>query len=80
MGIDQIFVLNYLINRRVAKRNGKMVLFIDMKAAFASVDRNSLMESMRKRGVKERLVARCEEVLRETTSRVRIEEKKGDRF
>lgn len=65
----------------MVKRNGKIVvLFIDMKAAFDSVDRDSLMESMRKRGVKEGLVARCEEVLRETTSRVRVEEKEGDRF
>jgi len=36
---------------------------------------------MRKRGVKEGLrVVRCEEVLRETVSRVRMEEEKGGRF
>lgn len=33
--IDQIYVINYLINKRVVKRKGKLtVLFLDIKAAF----------------------------------------------
>lgn len=49
--IDQIFVLNYLINKRVAERSRRMVvMFIDTKVAFDSVDRNILVERMRKRG------------------------------
>lgn len=33
--INQIYVINYLINKRVVKRKGKLVvLFLDIKAAF----------------------------------------------
>lgn len=79
--IDQIYVTNYLINKRVAKKKDKMIaLFIDMKAAFDSVDREILMESMRRRRVREGLVERCEQVLMETVSRVRVGEKEGKRF
>ncbi|CAK9799089.1 Transposon TX1 uncharacterized 149 kDa protein [Anthophora plagiata] len=58
--IDNIYVLNYLINRQVARKGGKMwVLFVDLKAAFDSVDREVLIESMRNAGVREGLVRRC---------------------
>lgn len=56
-----------------------VVLFMD-KAAFDSVDRKILLESMRKRGVKGGLVVRCEEMLKETVSRVKVGEKEGERF
>lgn len=64
---NNIYVLNYLINKRVTAKKGKMVImFIDVKAAFDSVDRGRLVEAMRKEGVREGLVKRCEGVLRET--------------
>lgn len=41
--INNIYVLNYLINKQVIKKEGKiMVHFIDIKAAFDSVDREIL--------------------------------------
>lgn len=53
------------------ERKGKMVvLFVDIKAAFDSMDREVLMEEMRKRGVREGLVVRYKEVLRETVGMV----------
>lgn len=53
------------------ERKGKMVvLFVDIKAAFDSMNREILMEGMRKRGVREELVVRCKEVLRETVDMV----------
>lgn len=57
-----------------------VVLFVDLKTAFDSVDRGKLIEAMRERGVREGLVRRCEEVLRETISRVNVRDKEGDRF
>ncbi|XP_039310271.1 secreted RxLR effector protein 78-like [Solenopsis invicta] len=73
--------LIYMINKRVAVRKGKMVvLYIDLKAAFDSVDREILIQMMRERGVKESLVVRCEEVLEETLSRVRVGKKVGENF
>lgn len=56
-----------MINKRVAKKKKKMVVaFVDMKAAFDLVDREILVESMMKRGVREGLVMRCEKMLEET--------------
>lgn len=53
------------------EKKGKMVvLFVDIKAAFDSMDREVLMEEMRKRGVGEGLVVRCKKVLRETVGMV----------
>jgi len=70
--MDNIFVLNYLINRQIGKKRGKLIaVFVDLKAAFDSVDRRILLDAMRERGVREGLVERVTEVLRETKSRVR---------
>lgn len=38
------------------------------------------MEAMRKKGVREELVERCEKVLRETVSKVKVGEKEGGKF
>lgn len=57
--IDQIYALNYLINRQLRKEKGKMaVIFIDLKAAFDSVDKEMLIKTMRARGMREELVDR----------------------
>lgn len=46
--MDNIYVLNYLINRQLEKKGGSLVLlFVDMKAAFDSVDRGILVRAMR---------------------------------
>ena len=57
-----------------------VVLFVDMKAAFDSVDREVLLRAMRGKGVREQLVVRCEEILRETTCRVRVGDEERERF
>lgn len=43
-----------------------------MKAAFDTMSRKTIVEAIKERGVREELVERIEEVLRETRSRVRI--------
>lgn len=71
--MDNIFVLKYLINRQLKKKGGKLIaLFVDLKAAFDTVSRKTVVEAMKERGVRKELVERIEEVLRETRSRVRI--------
>lgn len=57
-----------------------VVLFVDLKAAFDSVDREVLVRAMRGKGVREELVVRCEEILRETTCRVRVGDEERERF
>ena len=49
--VDHIYTLNYLINRQVGRMVRKLiVLFVAMKAAFDSVDREVLIKAMRGRG------------------------------
>ena len=79
--MDNVYVLNYMINRRTEKTGGKMVaLFIDLKAAFDSVDREVLWRAMEERGVSEDLRRRIEEIYAETRSRVRVGGEEGESF
>lgn len=74
--MDNIYALNYLINRQIDRGKGKMIiLFVDLKAAFDSVDRGLLTETIRRRGVREDLVKKYEGALRETVNRVKEDEK-----
>jgi len=55
--VDSIYVLNYIVNRQIERKEGKLVaVFIDLKAAFDSVDRKILLRSMRRGGIREGLV------------------------
>lgn len=74
------YFLSYLINRQLKRDKGLIALFIDLKAAFDSVDREVLVKAMRERGVKEGLVARVEDVLRETKCRIRTGRQCGEGF
>jgi len=79
--MDQIYALNYLINRQLGKKGGKMTaLFVDLRAAFDSVDRETVIRAMKDRGIREGLVRRVIEVMKETRSRVRISERTGEEF
>lgn len=78
--MDNVFVINYLINRQIGRKGGKLVaLFVDLKAAFDSVDREVLVGTMRECGIREGLTVR-EQVIRETRSRVRIGKEIGESF
>ena len=57
-----------------------VAFFIDLKAAFDSVERGKLIEAMRERKVRGSLIARCEDVLSETRNRIRIGEERGENF
>jgi len=57
-----------------------MALFVDLKAAFDSVDREVLMETMREKEIREGLIKKVEELLRETKSRVKVRNGMGENF
>lgn len=57
-----------------------VAIFVDLRAAFDSVDRGELIKAMRKRGVREGLTERIEELLRETKSGVRVGGGMGESF
>lgn len=79
--LDSIYVLNYVANRQISRKWGKLiVLFIDLRAAFNSVDKGGLIGTMRKKGIREGLIRRVEKVLMETKSRVRVGGELGRSF
>lgn len=47
-------------------------MFVDLKAAFDSVDRGMLIKTIRERRIREGLIERLEEVIRDTKSKVRM--------
>lgn len=51
-----------------------------MKAAFDSVDRGVLIKAMRKRGIREELVERVEEIMKKTKSKIRTGESIRENF
>lgn len=57
-----------------------VVLFVDLRAAFDTVNREILWKMMRERGIREELVRKCEDMLRETRNRVRIGEERSEQF
>lgn len=68
--IDNVYVFNYLINK-LGKGKKLVVIFVDLKAIFDTVDRSRVScETMKARGIRERLIGRAKEALRETRSRM----------
>lgn len=53
-----------------------VVLFVDLRAVFDTVNREILLKTMRERGVREELEKRCEKVVRETMNTVRIKRRR----
>lgn len=61
--IDNIYVLNFLVNRQLQRKKGFVVAtFVDLKVAFDSVGRKIMMQALRRRGVRERLKSKIEEI------------------
>lgn len=51
-----------------------------MKATFDSVNRETLLSAMRERGVREGIVKKCGEVIRETVGKVKIGKRERRKF
>lgn len=55
-----------------------VAVFIDLKVAFDSVERELLLKKMERRGVRERLVRTVDEIYKETKNRVKMEGETGE--
>lgn len=64
---DNIYVLNYLVNRQLGKRGRLVALFVYLKAVFNSVHRKINSTTMRRRGIKKGITERVVELLRKTS-------------
>lgn len=69
--INNVYTLNYVVERGMKRGEKVMAMCVDLKAAFDSVDRGILARSLEERGVSERLRARIIEIYEETRSVVR---------
>lgn len=63
---------NTLQSVRRDRTKRMIAFFVDLKAAFDSVNRTILWEAMKKREVREGLVRRCGNLYRETKTRVKV--------
>jgi len=78
---DAIYVINYIVNREIASKRGKVfAFFADLKAAFDKVDRTKLREMLKKAGVDEQLRKRIMETYGETKNRVKVGRGKSEEF
>jgi len=77
--MDNIYVLNYLINRQLGKGKKVVAMFVDLKAVFDTVDRKVLYRVMKERGIREGL-ERVREMLRETKNKIKVEEESEESF
>lgn len=78
--LDNVYVVN-VINRQLSRKRGSLTMtFVDLKAVFNSMDKGALIEVMKRRGIRGRLITRVEELLRETQSRVKVGEDMNEKF
>lgn len=68
---NNVYVLNYLLNRQLRKGKKVITMFVDLKAAFNTMDKDVLGRAMREKGIREGVVVRVEKALRKTRIRVR---------
>lgn len=81
--INNIYTLNYVVKKDITKGNICMLIvatFVDLKAAFNSVDKGVLGRSLEERGVSVRLRKIIMEIYEKTRSVVRVGEKVGKKF
>lgn len=79
--LDNVYVVNYLINRQLSRKRGSLTMtFVDLKAVFNSMVKRALIEAMKRRRIRSRLITRVEELLRETQSRVKVGEDMNEKF
>lgn len=76
--MDNIYVINYIVNIQLGIGKKAMALFMDLRAAFDSMDKRVLYKATREGWIREGLIERVKEVL--TKQRAVKEEKTGKNF
>lgn len=69
--IDSRYILNSFIQESILNRKKLSVLFIDLRKALQSVDRNRLWENMKKMEIKEDLINCCKDIYKTTPMQIR---------
>lgn len=64
--IDNIYVLQYVVEKKLRKKGGKVYgFFVDLRTAFDSVNRDELWETMQRKGIRKGLIERIKEIYQE---------------
>lgn len=78
---DHIFVLNSLIGNRLRRKGHKLYMaFVDFKTAFDEIDRELLLEKLKKIGVNGKMLKMIGEIYRKTENEVITSEGITDSF
>ena len=80
--MDAVYIVNYVVNRKLSKKGGKIVFafFANLKAAFDNVNRKLLNEMMRKMKIENNLRHRVMETYKETRNIVKVGNRKSEEF
>ena len=79
--LDNIYILKQSIDKEISQPGGKVyAMFIDLKAAFDSLDRNELWRCMRKRGIKIDLIYKIVQIFTETKCQVKVKDVHSEIF
>lgn len=79
--IDNIMILNYVVNREIKEKGGKLyTFFADLTAAFDKVNREKLSKILEEKGVSRRLRTRIDEIYEETRNRVKVNGEISEKF
>lgn len=79
--IDNIYTLNWLVEREIKKKGGKLyAFFADLRSAFDMLDREKLWKVMEKKGVDKELTEKIKEVYEETVCSVKVNGEETKRF
>lgn len=78
--IDNIYILNHIVQKAKIEKRKVYSIFVDLKAAFDTVNREKLWKVMEEVGISEGLIERIKELYKETKSNVRTEEGNTEEF
>lgn len=79
--MDAVYVLNYIVNREIAKKKGRLfAFFVDLKAAFDKVDRDKLDQELTRLKIRTQLRERIMEIYKETRNIVKIGNRRSKEF
>lgn len=73
--MDNVYVLQHVIKKKVQKKGRIFGFFMDLKAAFDKVDRKELWKGMEEKGIRTGLVERIRKIYASTKNAVRVKGK-----
>lgn len=79
--LDNIFILNHLIQREKGMKEKKIyILFVDLKVAFDTVEREKLWQILKEKGVSKEIRLRIRKIYKETKVAIKSKEKMAEEF